>query len=130
VAGVRIKVDARRLRRALREAGRDMGDAWAEIGQLILTSVIRNFDAGGRPQRWAPLKHRSGKPLIDTGRLRNSITARSDSDSAEVGTNVIYAATHQFGRGAIPARPFLVLQDEDEDEIGRIIGRHITAPFR
>jgi phage virion morphogenesis protein len=129
MAGVRVKVDARRLRRALRAAGRDMGDAWAEVAELILTSVVRNFSAGGRPQRWAPLKVGGASHLNKTGRLRNSIVPRSDSDSATVGTNVIYAATHQFGRGAIPARPFLVLQDEDIDEIGRIIGRRIVEPF-
>lgn len=54
-----------------------------------------------------------GKPLVDTGRLRASVTARPvvTRDSFTIGTNVIYAATHQYGRGPIPARPFLPSPD-------------------
>lgn len=52
-----------------------------------------------------------GKPLVDTGRLRASVTARPvvTADSFTIGTGLVYAATHQYGRGAIPARPFLPL---------------------
>lgn len=37
------------------------------------------------------------KPLLDTGRLRNSITSNVDGNSVVVGTNVIYGALQQFG---------------------------------
>ena len=40
---------------------------------------------------------RNHKILQKTGRLRNSITEASDNDSARVGTNVAYAAIHNFG---------------------------------
>lgn len=130
MAGVRVRVDARRLRRAIRDAERAPLDAWREIGELIVSSIQRNFEASGRPKRWAPLKYRQGKPLIDTGRLRASINAKADAAGVTVGTNLIYAATHQFGRDAIPARPFVVLQSEDQREIARILAERIASHFR
>lgn len=38
-----------------------------------------------------------GKTLLDTGRLLKSLTTIANNDFAEVGTNVPYAAIHQFG---------------------------------
>jgi phage gpG-like protein len=53
-------------------------------------------DPYGQP--WAPLKHRDGKPLLDTGRLRASIAVQSSSPlSFRIGTNVQYGAYHQGG---------------------------------
>lgn len=63
---------------------------------------------------YAATRH-GGQSLLDaTGALIQSITAFADRQTAGWGTNVIYAATHQFGRGGIPARPFLGVSDEDE----------------
>ena len=44
-----------------------------------------------------------------------------------IGTNDIKAATHQFGRGNIPARPFLGLSTDDEQTALHIIEQHIRA---
>ena len=53
-------------------------------------------------------------------RLWDSLTHEVIGDDIViVGTNIIYAATHQFGdesRG-IPARPYLGVSDQDEDDI-------------
>ena len=76
----------------------------------------------------------AAKPLIDTGRLMKSITYKlRGRHGVAVGTNVVYGAIHQFGGKAgrghsvtIPARPFLVVQDEDLQEIGEILKRHIA----
>lgn len=91
--------------------------------------------------RWKPLKYTTirgrikkassdggisdglAKPLNDTGRLKNSIHLKYGSKFAAVGTNTIYAKTHQFGArkgsfgtdsrgrpipwGDIPARKYL-----------------------
>lgn len=161
MAGVRIHLDARKLSSALEEAARRcvrMRPAWQEIGELVHRSVMRNFEAGGRPKHWPALKastimaraggkhrvytkrgklsahgrkHAFGqKPLIATGRLMRSITYRATNAFAEVGTNLVYAATHQFGRGPIPARPFLVLQPEDERAAADIIERHVLGVLR
>ena len=85
--------------------------------------MLQNFDVGGRP-KWLGLKYRQGTPLVDTENLMNSITSYYDNNVAEVGTNEPYAAIHQFGGKAgrgrkvdIPARPFLVLTPQDEDDI-------------
>lgn len=73
-----------------------------QIAGTMQTAVDRNFAAGGRP-KWLGLKARQGKPLIDSGELRNSINARWDNDYAMVGTNLPYAALHHFG-GTIKAK--------------------------
>jgi len=71
------------------------------------------------------------KILTDTAQLRNSIAAEADSAGVTVGTNMEYGAIHQFGgragRGSvIPARPYLLLQEEDYPKIAAIIERHLT----
>lgn len=61
----------------------------------------------------------SSKPLLDTGRLRNSITYRLlGSTGVEIGSNTAYAAIHQFGGKAgrgrkvgIPARTFIATRE-------------------
>lgn len=86
------------------------------------------------------------QPLRDTGRLANSITSRATNDYAEVGTNVVYAKTHQFGarqgqygrtkRGApipwgnVPARPFLGLSDADRQLIVERVESFILGAMR
>lgn len=100
------------------------------IGAVGVRSIRKNFDVGGRPP-WKPLAKYtirmkgSNKILVDTGRLENSITFRVENNTVIWYTNVEYAPLHQYGgrvgRNEIPARPFLVLQDEDIKEIRSII---------
>ena len=74
--------------------------ALKECGLVLLRSVARNFKAGGRPVRWRPSKRalrEGGKTLIDTARLKNSMTMRVLGRSLTVGTNVKYARIHQLG---------------------------------
>ena len=144
MAGVAIRVDAARLRRKLMRAAKHaehMQQAWSDVGEVLLRSIRRNFADGGRPGKWPPSRRgaagnskrrkgkRGGKTLIDTGRLLNSITYRATSRFVDVGTNVIYAATHQFGRGAIPARPFIMINDDDREPINKIMARWILGPL-
>lgn len=105
-------------------------------------SIERNFQASGRPKKWKPLaestlerrKGRSPKILIDSSHLKNSMSDRLTSDGVEVGTNVIYAKRQHFGypggsgRGhsKTPARPFMLLQEEDIRDIGEVFKRHIA----
>lgn len=112
-------------------------------GVLILGSIEKNFQAGGRPARWQKLapntkrrrgKKSSAKILVDTGRLKNSHSMKLTTAGVLVGTNVVYAKRHHFGypggsgrgRSKTPARPFLMLQEEDIDNIGKIFKRHIS----
>lgn len=132
-----------------------------EIGETVITQTQLRFVDGESPDgsKWAPLsavtlaRRRKGKgagsaqPLMDTGRLRNSIAKRVDDKSVFIGTNVIYARTHQFGAakgsfgvgkyrtrkgsfpipwGNIPARPFFGFSQDDQTEIIGIIQRRIN----
>ena len=107
----------------LANAAQDRTPLMRSIAGTMESAVMQNFDVGGRP-KWLGLKYRQGTPLVDTENLMNSITSYYDNDSAEVGTNEPYAAIHQFGGKAgrgrkvdIPARPFLVLTPQDENDI-------------
>lgn len=124
------------------------------IGEIVRTSVERNFAAGGRPT-WAEsqrVKREGGQTLSRSGILRRSFTLPGavvvGNNRVSVGTNVKYAAIHQFGGktaphtivprkakalfwpgakhpvksikhpgSVIPARPFMMVQDEDWTEI-------------
>ena len=150
---INVKIEDREVREMLAKVQarlKDLTPVMKIIGQTIRTSVIKNFEKGGRPMPWKPSARASikgDKTLIDTTRLMRSITSKGYSDRAEVGTNVIYAAIHQLGgrtkphiikpRNAkalkipgigfrksvkhpgskIPARPFLLVQNEDWKEI-------------
>ena len=51
----------------------------------------------------------SPKPIVDTGRLMNSITHETDTDEMVeiVGTNVEYAPYVEYGTSKTKAKPFL-----------------------
>lgn len=107
----------------LANAAQDRAPLMRSIAGTMESAVLQNFDVGGRP-KWLGLKYRQGTPLVDTENLMNSITSYYDNNIAMVGTNEPYAAIHQFGGKAgrgrkvdIPARPFLVLTPQDEDDI-------------
>ncbi len=112
-AGVRVDVeyDDREVRAALVRLIARMDDprpVMDGIGQKLVTSVIDRFEREQEPNGvpWKPSQRaleESGRTLTDTGRLRASITHRASRDGVVVGTNVVYAAIHQFG-GRTPAR--------------------------
>jgi phage virion morphogenesis protein len=82
----------------------DMTPIMRQIAGIMQDAVEENFAQQGRP-RWKPSARASregGMTLQDTGRLAASITSRSTGNQAVVGTNVVYAAIHQFG-GKTPA---------------------------
>jgi phage gpG-like protein len=69
-------------------------------------------------------------PRVDTGRLRASITHRSMREngifSAEIGTNVEYAADVEYGTSNTMPHPFMsyalgMYQKEIEDAIGQAV---------
>lgn len=145
------------------------------IGVFVSRSEVpRNFARQSSPdgEKWKPLsaqtkkarrgRHRrakavfegtgvktkrfSGKILQDTGRLKASITYEIRGNAVAVGTNVAYAARHQFGfqgvRGAkggfargkapTPARPFLFdkngnLSENGEKEIAALIEDYVET---
>lgn len=148
MSGFSVTLDDRQVKAALHALRQDLMDlkpAMAGIGQVLVTETDLAFRAQKDPwgQAWARLsavtlrRRRKGprkgsdKILRDTGRLANSINYRADKTSVSVGSNVIYAAVHQFGaergafgrtrRGApipwgkIPSRPFLPVRNNRVD---------------
>lgn len=117
--------DAKRLQSKFRKLAQGIKQRRAmmnRIGVQLLNAVSQNFkEQGHEGAAWEPLKPRTlarrrtgrgvkksrGRILEDTGQLRRSFAAEADNDSVRVGSNVIYAPTHEFGRGAIPKRPML-----------------------
>lgn len=102
---------------------------------------------------WKPswrVQARGGKTLIDSGRLLGSITSDSGDDFAEWGSNAIYAAIQQLGgeirpknkkalffrtpdgggrsmkKVTIPARPYLGINADDEENIIDIVNSHLA----
>lgn len=116
----------------------DMTVPLRQAGVYMESSIGKNFNSSGRPRRWkalspATLKRRrggGGKILQDRGVLRASITSSVDfrqvtPTSYEFGTNVVYAAAHNFGYKHIPARPFAVFQEEDSVRIAQIFQEYV-----
>jgi phage virion morphogenesis protein len=120
-------------------------EAYEGIGASLKDNIRLGFVDSTSPygEKWLPLKHRVGQPLVDTGRLRDSITYRASNDGVEVGTNVVYAAIHQFGGMAgrkqaahIPARPYMPVRENSVDlpddwktEVLTIVKSYIEASF-
>jgi len=115
-------------------AGIPTTPALTAINEVALDSIRQNFSAGGRPEPWAPLKYRVGIPLTLTGRLKASITGEVQGSSVVLGTNLVYAAIHQYGGTGmwgkhpvtIPARPYVLLQPADETTMAQILTDHLT----
>ena len=110
---------------------------WQTVGMYVQRQTIRerfNKEQSPDGQKWKPLaestikrrkkRHKRGnmKILQDTDELRRSIAYEADSHSVRVGSKLKYARTHQFGRGKIPARPFLGVTNNEKE--------HITSMFR
>ncbi len=132
-------------------------------GEILVASIVRNFEAGGRPEKWKPLalatllggagyrgrrftlagsaskgfqRFLQGKNiLITSGRLRNSIKKEATNEHALVGSNMVYAAIHNFGgeagrksaRVLISARPYVVAQDEDKEQMCALLRRWLLV---
>lgn len=73
-----------------------------DIGMALVTSTHHRFDAGIAPDGspWPPslrvIAH-GGKTLVLSSRLLRSISYQASPTGVEIGTNVVYAAIHQFG---------------------------------
>jgi phage virion morphogenesis protein len=160
---IQIHVNDSEVNKALADLSarmRNLQPVMLEIGEIVRTSVERNFDAGGRP-KWnesARVKREGGQTLSLSGRLRRSFAVQAGNDRVAVGTNVVYAAIHQLGGktgphvikpkranalfwpgarhpvksvnhpgSVIPARPFLMVQNEDWTEIRSVINRYLST---
>jgi len=111
-------------------------------GTLVTSYAQRAFDEPSlRPEVWKPRKKTKAKKqpthplLLKSGTMRQSIHHQLiGTDTVQMGTPVIYGATHQLGSedGSIPARPFFPVKDDQltgevleeiEDVVGILIGK-------
>lgn len=136
-----VQVDDRDLQEALSRLaglGEDPGDLLRALGDDLVDKVKLGFvtstDPYGIP--WAPPVLRpGGKPLVDGGHLRDSISASVSGDTLTVGTNYgplpsggTIAGVHQFGATIEPkAGEFLVFAGGDGF---LVMKRKVTIPAR
>ncbi|KNY13615.1 phage virion morphogeneis protein [Shinella sp. SUS2] len=124
----------------------------ADIGKGLVASTHMRFVTQTDPDgaAWRALNtdyaatKRNTRILTESGRLRDSINSRAGATEVRVGTNVPYAAIHQFGGTikpksashlrffigdalvtvasvTLPARPFLGISSDDETMIAETI---------
>ena len=132
MTGVRVTFDLDDA--AIRAALGSTDDALAnprsmldEIGARLELGVAQRFEreTGPSGRRWKPSRRAArdgGKTLTQTARLRQSITRSVREREVLVGTNVVYAAIHQFG-GAIKQAARAQRLYIDDDRGGFVSGR-------
>lgn len=124
-----------------------------DIGEALLLSVDERFerreDPDGMP--WEPVSDKyagrksAGKAtkrsgaVTDPGNileltrdLRRLTRYQVDGETLLIGSDRVYAATHQFGdsKRGIPARPVYGLSDDDREEIGQLVIEHLDDAVR
>ncbi len=158
---MQLNLDLSQLNDALAKTATITGNN--TITGAVATAMLRQTQTrfrtqtGPGGQKWQPsgrVKRATQKfiggnaqTLSDSGHLRNSFTTATNNNRAIVGTNIIYAAIHQFGgpftipahtrhsafgrptkpytfpatQKNMPARPFLGFAPENITEITQII---------
>ncbi|MBD8554910.1 phage virion morphogenesis protein [Rhizobium sp. CFBP 8762] len=153
--------DVRRAFTKLQQAMDDTTPVMDAIGVGLAGSTHMRFvtQSGPDGQAWQALNtdyaqtKRNSRILTESGRLRDSINRQAGNDYVRVGTNVVYAAIHQFGGTikpktgthlhfriggqsvmvksvTLPARPFLGISTDDTTMIAETVydflERHAT----
>jgi phage virion morphogenesis protein len=104
---IRIGVDVGGAQKRLNLLQTQLHDAtplMRTVSGIMLNSVKKNFAAGGRP-KWvasARAKASGGQTLIKSGILLRSFQSRYGRNYAMTGSNMVYAAIHQFGGKTSP----------------------------
>ena len=110
-----------------------LGDLPEALGALVESQTRRRIEEertgpDGTPwpawsPRYAATRHSGHSLLQNEGDLLDSIFHEVTGDGVEIGSGLVYAATHQFGHEerSIPARPYLGLSADNEAEITALI---------
>lgn len=118
----------------------DLSPAFREMGEHLLESTQNRMSQEVTPdgQAWEPLSvntikqkalsSQSDKILRGYGTLADTLNYQLGANQLMFGSNMEYAATHQFGRESanIPAREFLGVSNDDENEIIDILRSHLS----
>jgi len=137
---VSLAADVSRAKRALARVGKvfDGTKLAAAVGNSQVAWIDDNFRRQGKIKPWEKLKAAtiarkgSDRILIDKNRLRGSFEVpRVTRTEVRIGpgTNVKYAAAHQFGypKRNIPARPILPPLDVAQKDAQRLVQNMIDA---
>ncbi len=114
----------------------DLTPVFGDIGEYLLEVHERRFAdmQGPDGEAWEPLaprtlkrKKRTDKILTEEGTLADTLAYQIGDNEISFGSNLEYAATHQFGReeDGIVARPFLGLMDFERDEVLEILQSYL-----
>ena len=133
---------ARRALAAALAAGRNTLPLMQDIGNLLVNQALERFELQRDPDGndWAPLslaylsvrKNPDAPILTQQGYLKNSLTYLATRDLVETGSNLVYAAMQNFGGTGgpawgskdIPARTYMGLNQESEEEITALVMAH------
>lgn len=77
------------------------------FAQLMASAIERAMEEIGMVAEGHVVGFMTKEKIVDTGRLRNSITHASKDDSVIVGTNVEYARYVHNGTSRMHGRPYL-----------------------
>ncbi len=143
---IEIRIDNHEVNSRLLELaqrGENMRPLMKNIAGIMAYSTEENFKEEGRPDKWQELAestikqrkktgHYPGQILQVSTQLATSISTFYDDESAVIGSNLDYAAIHQLGGNAgknkkvsIPARPYLLLNNDDYAEIIEVIADYL-----
>lgn len=150
---IELQLKKEELEKALGQmakSGSDLREPLSLIGEIVASSVDKNFQVEGRHsgdpdsifggrESWAPWSKswekkriemgKNGKILTLNGGLASSIAYEVAGDSVSISTAKDYASRLHFGdvKDRLPARPFLVIQEEDLEEINEVLASFLTG---
>jgi phage virion morphogenesis protein len=147
MSGVRLqyKFDDTKAKELLNRLSRFQSRAMFEdIGSYLDSEATNRFKEGKDPwgNGWIPslrALEEGRSTLVDHRHLRDSITHQTfiDGSGVEHGSDMIYAAIHQFGGKAgrnravtLPARPFIGVSPDDESQINATVEDHIQRALQ
>ncbi|MNR33059.1 Phage virion morphogenesis family protein [compost metagenome] len=123
------------------------------MSEYLQLSTDERFRAQVSPDgtSWAPLspatlaRKKGNRILRESGTLQDTLRGQVGGNELHFGTDRPYGAVHQFGQpkgksgttrrgspipwGNIPARPYLGLSAEDEEEIPAILRDYLAEPL-
>lgn len=119
-----LEIDFTDLDKTLKQLENNIQSFYKTALKLAANTLLNLSDdafsnPSARIKPWPARKKETPKSLgkgllVDTGILKNSLRKKYDPTTGEIGvkSHTPYALTHQFGRGPIPARPFVPITND------------------
>ena len=127
-----LDIVSRRMQSLLREV-KSSPASMTKIGLLGVRDVVDHFNKSQGPQRgWLPLKHRDGKPLMDTGLLRNSTRFKVVQNGVWLFNNTKYGKYHQYGASKIflPQRKWMWISEVARNKMTKVYMKILMDSYR